>query len=68
MPRLERHMTLNECLLSIVRRVLWNALIGPVADARLQKLKEELHSVVGDRIKQSELAFGQLTAVVAPDA
>ncbi len=35
--------------------------------ARLKKLEEELRSVVGDRIKQVDLAFGQLTAVVAPD-
>jgi len=35
--------------------------------ARLQKLEEELRSLVGDRIKRFELAFGQLTAEVAPD-
>jgi len=35
--------------------------------ARLQKLEEELRSLVGDRIKQIEFAFGQLTAEVAPE-
>ena len=35
--------------------------------ARLQKLEQELRSVVGDRIKQFEVAFGELTAVVAPE-
>ena len=35
--------------------------------ARLQKLEEEIRSVVGDRIKQFALAFGQLTVVVAPE-
>jgi len=35
--------------------------------ARLQKLEEELRSLVGDRIKRFEFAFGQLTAEVAPD-
>jgi len=34
--------------------------------ARLQKLEEELRSQLGDRIKRVELAFGQLTAEVAP--
>ena len=34
--------------------------------ARLQKLEEELRSLVGDRIKQFEFAFGQLNAEVAP--
>jgi NADH-quinone oxidoreductase subunit C len=34
--------------------------------ARLLKLEEQVRSVVGDRIKHSETAFGQLTAVVAP--
>lgn len=35
--------------------------------ARLQKLEEELRSVVGARIKQFDLALGELTVVVAPD-
>jgi len=35
--------------------------------ARLQKLEEELRSLVGDRIQQIEFAFGQLTAEVAPE-
>jgi len=35
--------------------------------ARLLKLEEELRSIVGDRIRQYELAFGQLTVVVAPE-
>ncbi len=35
--------------------------------ARLQKLEEELRSEVGARIKQFDLAFGELTVVVAPD-
>jgi len=35
--------------------------------ARLQKLEEELRSVVGARIKRFDLALGELTVVVAPD-
>jgi NADH-quinone oxidoreductase subunit C len=35
--------------------------------ARLQKLEDEIRSVAGDRIKKFALAFGELTAVIAPD-
>ena len=35
--------------------------------ARLQKLEEELRTVVDDRIKQIDRAFGELTVVVSPD-
>ena len=35
--------------------------------ARLKKLEEELRSVIGARIKQFDLALGELTVVVAPD-
>ena len=35
--------------------------------ARLQKLEDELRSVVDDRIKQIDRAFGELTVVVSPD-
>jgi NADH-quinone oxidoreductase subunit C len=35
--------------------------------ARLQKLEEELRSVAGARVKQFDLALGELTVVVAQD-
>jgi NADH-quinone oxidoreductase subunit C len=48
-------------------RLLWDPTRRKAMTARLQKLEEELRSVVGDRIRQSDIAFGQLTIVVAPD-